>query len=106
VTDLDEEQPVPTFGEAVAAFETVQCYMTSFPIDDSCEHAATDTIGEGVALLSDVSNKTDNSSRLLQEVTHQGMYACIIFYFIRQYTSITGMYVVFTSVVLCKSFMF
>jgi centromere protein B len=32
--DLDEEQPVPAFGEAVAAFETVRRYMTSFPVDD------------------------------------------------------------------------
>jgi centromere protein B len=33
--DLDEEQPVPTFGEAVAAFEMMWHYLSSFPIDDA-----------------------------------------------------------------------
>jgi hypothetical protein len=40
-----------------------------------------DSVGEGVGLcLLAISNKTDYPSRLLQEVTHLGMYACIIFY--------------------------
>jgi hypothetical protein len=76
-------------------FEMVQHNVTSFSIDDACKHAATDTTGEGVALLSGVSNKTDNSSRLLQEVTHLGMYACIIFLFHKQIHSIAGIYIVF-----------
>jgi hypothetical protein len=31
---IEEEQPVPTFEEAVAGFEMVQHYVTSFPIDN------------------------------------------------------------------------
>jgi hypothetical protein len=35
--DAEEEQPVPTFEGAVADFEMVQQYLTSFPIDDSMQ---------------------------------------------------------------------
>jgi hypothetical protein len=32
--DMEEEQPVPIFGEAVTGSKTVQQYLTSFKIDD------------------------------------------------------------------------
>jgi hypothetical protein len=33
--DVEGEQPIPTFWEAVAGFQTVRWYLTSLPIDDA-----------------------------------------------------------------------
>jgi hypothetical protein len=50
--DVEVEQPVPTFGEAVAGLATEQWYLTSFPIDASMH--LTHSFGKRVALpLSD-----------------------------------------------------
>jgi hypothetical protein len=47
--------------------------MTSFAIEDASMQQL--TTRKRVAVLSDVSNKTDNSSQLLQEVIYLGMHA-------------------------------
>jgi hypothetical protein len=33
--NMEEEQPVPTFGKAVPGFETVRQYLTSIKIDNA-----------------------------------------------------------------------
>jgi len=46
----------------------------------------TDSVGGVTFHLSDMPNKADYPSRLLQEVTYLGMHACIIFL----YVTLTG----------------
>jgi hypothetical protein len=73
--EAKQEEPVPTFGEAVGAFEVVRRYLTSFSVDSK-------TVTKINALERDLLNvcntcqKTNNFAGLLQEITFLlGIYA-------------------------------
>jgi hypothetical protein len=70
--DMEQQQPFPTFGEAVADFETVQLYLTAFEIDNASMQQITQ---RATVHMSDIPHKADFPPRLLQEVAHVHMYA-------------------------------
>jgi hypothetical protein len=74
----EEEQPGPTYGDAVAGFETVQWYLTSFPTDDTSMQLMTQM--EKVLLFMCQTCQTKQTTLLDHfKVTHLGMHACTVF---------------------------
>jgi hypothetical protein len=68
-------QPVPTCGEEVAGFETVQQYLISFLAND------TDSFGEVAVHPSVMSDSAMYSSRLLTEVICVVLYLLFFMFF-------------------------
>jgi hypothetical protein len=72
--DVEAVQPIPTFWEAVAGFQTERWYLTSLPIDDASMQRQTQMEKEFFFICHTCPTKQTTLLRLFQEVTNLGMH--------------------------------